>query len=269
MGRDIIPQITNLGLFDFKLKYGSAQHSERRCVNSFEIELPTAEGGLSYIDDRVYPIEADRVICAKPGQWRRTRAPFICQYIHIIPDDSEVCDILKNIPDTVKLENDSVVRSLLDEIIIEYTRSAHNFNLILYAKFLTLINELHLCSTTNDITVVKGRKVDIKAVEDAVNFINANYMNKITLDSLSRLTHISPIYFRQLFFDTTGMTPYDYVLDKRIEKAKQLLAVTNIPIADIATSCGFTDHAYMGKVFKQITGYTPLRYRKMQNEIYP
>lgn len=267
MHDNIIPRIANLGLFDFKLKYGSILISERRCVNSYEIELPMIDGGFSYIDNEIYPIEANRVICAKPGQWRRTEAPFVCKYIHIIPNDGEVCNILKTLPNSISLKNTDMICTLFDEIIQEYTKSAHNLSLMLYAKFLTLISELQL-NCLNNTTVIKGRKVDVHAVEIAIDYINKNYIYKITLNDLSEIAHLSPIYFRQLFFDSTGMTPYSYILDKRVEKAKQLLALSNIPISNVAIDSGFTDQAYMGKVFKQITGYTPLKYRKTQNESY-
>ncbi len=268
MNNNIIPQIANIGLFDFRLKYGSMPISELRCVNSYEIELPVTNGGFSYINNEVYPIETNRIICAKPGQWRKTKAPFVCQYIRIIPNNGEICNILKTLPDSVILENANAVCTLFNEIIQEYTNSSHNFSLMLYAKLLMLISELQFNCINSKTTVAKGRKVNMQAVEIAIDYINENYMCKITLNDLSNLVHLSPIYFRQLFYDSTGMTPYDYILDKRIEKAKELLTMSNMPIVDIAINCGFTVQAYMGKVFRQITGYTPFKYRKMQNESY-
>lgn len=264
-----IPRIINLGLFDFKLKYGAASCSERRLVRAFEIELPVDNGGLSYIDTSVYPIENDRIICAKPGQWRKTKAPFNCMYIHVLPNDGEICKILTSLPDTIKLENSDAFRALFYEIITEYTRNSHSFNLLLYSKFLALIHELHTKSNIDAPPTVRGREVAVKAIEEVINYIDENYMNKITLSDLAEMSHFSPIYFHKLFYDTTGVTPYNYILDKRIEKAKQLLSITNIPISDIAACCGFTDQAYFGKVFKTATGTTPLKFRKQMNEMYP
>ena len=139
----------------------------------------------------------------------------------------------------------------------------------MYSKFLALINELHTRSNTITHPKVKGREISVKAIEVAINYIDKNYMNKITLSDLAEMSHFSPIYFHKLFYDTTGVTPYDYVLDKRIEEAKQLLSITNIPISDIAVCCGYADQSYFGKVFKTATGKTPLRFRKQMNELYP
>ncbi len=264
-----IPKITNIGLFDFKLKYGQAQYSEGRRVNAFEIELPISDGGLSYINNNIYPIEKNRVIYAKPGDFRKTKAPFVCQYIHLIPTEGKICEILEKLPDTIKLSDDSKIPSLFGEIIAEYARSGHNFTLPLYEKLLKLIDELSQAGKSSIKSSIKGNRVDIKAVERGVDFINENYMRRLTLKEIAEAAHLSPIYFHKLFFDTVGMTPYEYVLDKRVEKAKALLALTDISISDIAVSVGFTDQAYMGKMFKEKTGMTPLKYRKMQNEIYP
>ncbi len=264
-----IPQITAIGLFDFKLKYGQSQYSKWRKVNSFEIELPVSGGGVSYINNECYPIEKNRMICAKPGQCRRTKAPFVCQYIHLIPAEGKISRVLESLPNTVILGENSKVPAIFDEIIAEYARSGHDFNISLYEKLLKLIAELEKHINKSHEKQKKGQPSCTNAVGVAVDFINDNYMRRLTLKDIADAAHLSPIYFHKLFFDTVGVTPYEYLLTKRVATAKKLLALTDIPLADIAVSVGFTDHAYMGKMFKKKTGYTPLQYRKMQNEFYP
>ncbi len=270
MGKSIIiPKIAHIGFFDFKLKYGQEQCSEWRKVNAYEIELPVANGGISYIDNGVFPIENDRVICAKPGQRRKTKAPFVCQYIHLIPTEGIICDLIETLPSTVKLDENSKIPSIFAEIIAEYSRSKNHFNISTYEKLLRIIDELEKYSAKNSVKQVNGRKIDINAVERAIDFINENYMCRITLKEIADAAHLSPIYLHKLFGDTVGVTPYEYTLNTRVEKAKALLSLTDIPISEIAVSVGFTDQAYMGKMFKQKTGYTPLKYRKFKNEAYP
>ena len=76
------------------------------------------------------------------------------------------------------------------------------------------------------------------------------------------LLYIHPQYLSRLFKKELGVTFGEYLNRFRIEKAKELLLQTNMPIYVVATECGFTDAAYFCKKFHQIMATTPLRYRK-------
>ncbi len=265
----IVPQIMNLGLYDFKLSHSSVQVSDYRTVKNIEIELPIENGGFSYIDDCVYPVENNMLICAKPGQRRKTKAPFVCLYIRIIPDEGYICDRLYSLPDIIKLENKDFFVSLFNEIISAYNKKSDNSSILLQSKIFMLIYSILQIVDKEKNPFSKLNNGNSKAVEDAIRYINKNYMNKITLKNLSKIVHLSPYYFHKIFCEATRTTPYDYILDRRIQKAKQMLAYTNLPIADVAANCGFTDQAYFGKMFKFKTAQTPLKFRKTINEQYP
>lgn len=264
-----IPKIENIGLFDLSLTHTNNQFTKKRLVKTFEIELPINDGGLTFIDDKVYPTEKDRLICAKPGQWRYSKAPFSCQYIHLTPSESEICDLLSGTPDTIKLDNDSKIPSLFDKIILEYARSLHNFTLSFYIKLFKLFNEIQSKIITLENNKLKDGNISIKPVEKALNYIDLNYTMNITLDDISKAASLSPSHLHKLFSESLGMTPFEYMINRRIKKSMQLLTITNYSISEIASSCGFTDQSYFGKIFKAKTGYTPLNYRKKSNDSYP
>ena len=71
---------------------------------------------------------------------------------------------------------------------------------------------------------------------------------------------ISEVYFRKLFKTQYGMTPKQYILDVRIQKAKQLLPDSTFSVTAIAELCGFSGVYHFCKIFKQRTGYTPTEY---------
>lgn len=97
-----------------------------------------------------------------------------------------------------------------------------------------------------------------------VNFINENYSQRITLDSISRQFYISPSYFCKMFKDSTGFTLVEYVNNVRIKEARLLLRNTDAKMGDIAERVGFESLTHFGRIFKELTGYTPLKYRHMQ-----
>lgn len=263
-----IPKIENIGLFDLSLTHTNNQMTEKRLVTKFEIELPISDGGMTYIDNNAYPTEKDRLICAKPGQWRHTKAPFSCQYIHLIPSDSEICDLLSETPDTIKLNYDDKIPMLFDSIILEYARNLHNFTLTFYINLFKLFNEIQSKLIASKSNTVKSGDTGIKPFEKALNYVDLNYTTNITLDDISNAACISKTHLHRLFVESLGMTPFEYVINRRIKKSMQLLSVTNYSIFEIASSCGFNDQPYFGKIFKKKTGYTPLEYRKKSNESY-
>jgi AraC-like DNA-binding protein len=73
---------------------------------------------------------------------------------------------------------------------------------------------------------------------------------------------ISKDHFIRLFKKETGMTPVQYISQKKIEKAQLLLVTEEMPIKEIAFLLSYEDHSYFNRLFKKITGETPQEYRR-------
>jgi AraC family transcriptional regulator len=83
----------------------------------------------------------------------------------------------------------------------------------------------------------------------------------IKLSDLAALLDMSQFHFSHMFKQSIGTSPYQYLIQQRIERAKQLLKQTNRSIMDIALECGFNSHSHLGQQFRQLTGITPKSYR--------
>lgn len=94
-----------------------------------------------------------------------------------------------------------------------------------------------------------------------LDYIHAHLDCDIKLADLANPLGISQFHFSKLFKQSLGTTPYQYLLQQRIEKAKQFLKESNHSIMDIALSCGFNSHSHLSKQFRQLTGVTPKAYR--------
>ncbi len=94
-------------------------------------------------------------------------------------------------------------------------------------------------------------------------YIDANLAEKITLEELARQVDLSPYYFTRLFKASAGMAPYQYVLHKRIEFARECLRLDQQSIQDVALACGFGDASQFTKQFTKICGQTPSEYRQL------
>ena len=94
------------------------------------------------------------------------------------------------------------------------------------------------------------------------NYLDANYSETITLDSLAALTHMNKYYLAHTFTKYVGLSPINYLLQKRIQEGKSLLESTSYSIAQISDLLGFSSQSYFSQAFRKATGMTPMQYRK-------
>ncbi|MBO9127985.1 MULTISPECIES: helix-turn-helix domain-containing protein [unclassified Rhizobium] len=95
-----------------------------------------------------------------------------------------------------------------------------------------------------------------------VRYVDENVDARLRVIDLSEQVRLSVSRFSKGFNVTFGRPPYDYVLSRRIEAAKYLIASTQEPLSQIAHACGLSDQAHLSKVFKRLVGTTPLKWRK-------
>jgi AraC family transcriptional regulator len=98
-------------------------------------------------------------------------------------------------------------------------------------------------------------------LRQAIDYINDNLDCKIKLDDLAGLLDLSQFYFCHLFKESTGVAPYQYVIQQRVKKAKQLIKHNQLPLAEIALECGFSSQSQMTNHFRKCMGVTPKAYR--------
>ncbi len=100
----------------------------------------------------------------------------------------------------------------------------------------------------------------------AIEYINAHLsVNKLSLESIAAELHMSQFYFCRLFKQSMGMTPHQYLIQQRIERAKQLLRLPELTITRISEDCGFANQSHFAKYFRSRTGVSPQQFRKEMN----
>ena len=133
----------------------------------------------------------------------------------------------------------------------------------LYGESLTTALAVHLLKQNST------TKPNIRDYEDglsryklnqALEYINAHLDQEIKLSSIAEVVGISQYYFCRLFKQSMGMTPYQYVIQQRVERAKQLLQQRNVMIADVARAVGFADQSQFTRHFKRLLGVTPKQF---------
>jgi len=96
-----------------------------------------------------------------------------------------------------------------------------------------------------------------------LDFMRGNCAKEMRLWELAQLAGMSPHYFCELFKKSTGLSPHQYSLRCRIDRAKMFLRSAQFTISQIAKATGFADQSHFTKVFRRIVGVTPTQFRQM------
>ncbi len=149
-----------------------------------------------------------------------------------------------------------------EEMVHAYNKFARRLSLCLSVEELEewLVD---LALSGNNCFGEQAGKVVTGAVKRALAYIHENYQREISLADLSRIIFLSPDYFSRAFKEQVGCTFSEYVLRVRIEKAKKLLAESDLPVGEVGRQVGYSDPNYFSRVFGRAMGVPPSRYRQI------
>lgn len=100
-----------------------------------------------------------------------------------------------------------------------------------------------------------------KPVAQCMEYIYANLQKRVTVEDLADFTGLSPSHLSRLFKKETGVSVSDYIREKKVEKAQELLRFSDFSLVKIATDLSFSSQSHFTQVFREFTGMTPKKYR--------
>lgn len=115
---------------------------------------------------------------------------------------------------------------------------------------------------------ILGESVDMRAISSdysvarAQHYIEQHYSEKITVEILARLTYISASTLSHKFKSEIGVSPIDYLLEVRLQKARNMMRRKNVSLTDVAELCGFSSLSHFSKCFADRIGMSPTEYQK-------
>jgi AraC family transcriptional regulator len=211
----------------------------------------------------------DMVSVIPPGvqhsiHWTR-RAPLV----HIYLNDHFFDSMLENAPNKISttLEPSLLVR---DPFLVAMGKELYRelqFGPIneLFAQSVATLTATHLSRTyrckRSSGTVYRGG-LGPSRERKVRKYIQDNLDQPLSLDDLAKVASVSPNYFISLFQQSTGMTPHKYVLQQRVEYAKELLTCSKLPLVEVAHKCGFRDQCQFTITFRRHMGVTPGQYKR-------
>jgi len=252
-------EVTQWGFFDSRIKFPRVIMTEPRQVTDYELELYTEDQpGIGYINNRDVTLEKGTMICAKPGDLRFSRLHFKCLHIHVRTEDTQLREMLDKLPTHFSVTDLSPFTDIFHKLLKLDTTTFPEQRLLMQSylnRFIYLV--LEECRSANA-AATQHRRTMLASEE----YIRSHLSEDLTLEALAAGANLSPIYYHKLFSAHLGMTPAAFVLSCRIAAAKALLKTGEMTISDIAAQCGFSSQSYFNYKFKEVTGETPLQYRK-------
>ena len=115
--------------------------------------------------------------------------------------------------------------------------------------------------TKKKLTFAPTKKIS-KECKFIEQYIDEHFREDITLEKLSQLTYLNKYYIVHVFKNYKGISPINYMISKRMEEAKSLLATTNFSVSKISDITGFSSQSYFSQVFKKETNKSPNQYRR-------
>ena len=156
------------------------------------------------------------------------------------------------------------MRKVLDSLVKESEKKEKNPMLIknYLIELFAVINEYAESKLKAKAVGKNEKNYTAETCLKAKEFIEKNLGKKLVLKDIAAEVNLSPFRFAHVFKQYTGISPIDYVIRTRIDKAKILLKETAKPVSEIAGDVGFFDQNYFTRTFKKLEKTTPTGYRK-------
>jgi AraC family transcriptional regulator len=198
-----------------------------------------------------------------PILWER-RSPF--HFTKVVLGSAYVDELMLDLFDRDPSKNPLVPRPIYNDAILR----ARAHSLVSHALSDDPANQLvvdevaqqlgvHLIATYGGL-VIRGRceqQLSPAQLSNVIDFVEANLGNAVTLDALAGVACVSKYHFLRRFRLTTGMTPHQFVIQRRISRAKEFVLSGRLTMVQIAHLTGFSDQAHFTRVFKKALGTTP------------
>ena len=160
-----------------------------------------------------------------------------------------------------KREEGALLKEELMAIVDNPYRSSINQIGHLYLFFDALIR-----SSVNRKTMVQSGKMRDTYIKEAISFIELNYGRAISVEDIADFCNINRSYLNRLFKESTGKTLQNFLMYYRMNRAAELLKVSELTVNEIGKRCGYQNQLHFSRAFKTIFGLSPMQWRKKEKE---
>jgi AraC family transcriptional regulator len=232
------------------------------------------DGGLQKVSYREKDFASgciDLIPADLPHRISSTRTVGEIEWVHCYLDPAFVANIAYESVNSDRVELLLTLKKadfLLHQIglALKYSLEENGLGNPLYADSMATAMAAHLLrhySTHNHRFREYEDGLSKEKLKQAVDYIQAHLCEDLSLGAIAERLGMSQYYFCHLFKRSTGMSPHQYLIQQRLERAKNLLKRSEQTIVSVASECGFANQSHFAKYFRQYTGMTPRQFRKI------
>ena len=107
----------------------------------------------------------------------------------------------------------------------------------------------------------KGNSLRDFYIKEAISYIEQNFQNDITVETIAASCGLNRSYFGKIFHENMGKSPQEFLISYRMSKAAELLRLTGLSIADIGNAVGYPNQLHFSRAFKNVYGISPRQWR--------
>lgn len=119
----------------------------------------------------------------------------------------------------------------------------------------------YLTQSAKSTKLVQSSKMSDYYIKEAINYIEQNFQNNITIEDIAAVCGINRSYFGKIFRNSIGRSPQEFLINYRMVKATELLKLTSLSIAEIGSAVGYENQLHFSRAFKTIYGISPREWR--------
>lgn len=249
-------------------RYGGDWHSVPHTHNHTELFYIVGGNGQFLIEDQLYPVHPGNLVIINPNVIH-TEVSLNAQpleYIVLGIDGIEIASRETsngkyNILDYFEsVEVSSCLRNILREMEQKNTGYKDICQAYMEILIIRLMRSIDLTSATNPQPGAGNRQC--AAVK---RYIEMHFKEALTLEHLAEEAHMNKFYLSHTFKKEYGVSPINYMISRRIEESKYLLAETDLSLSQIAQLLGFSSLSYFSQVFRRTQSVSPKEFRQSLN----
>lgn len=119
----------------------------------------------------------------------------------------------------------------------------------------------YLTQSSKSTNLMQSSKMSDYYIKEAINYIEQNFQNNITIEDIAAFCGINRSYFGKIFRNSIGRSPQEFLMNYRMVKATELLKLTSLSIAEIGSAVGYENQLHFSRAFKTIYGISPREWR--------
>lgn len=221
------------------------------------------EGLQNHRRSQSLPTQSILVPRGVPTHWHYT-GPVDFVVFYFLESDSDITDNLELLAESRGQPlsfSDQLTSAVAHQLANELYKGSGADQAYMTRLVALMLEQSYRTLTTPCSVSISSRHAHLARLQAVLNKIHQNLSGDLSLDTLADCAGVSSAHFRRLFQEAVGMPVHHYVLATRLEQARNLLTLSEMPVAHIAQECGFSSQSHLTAAFRAAHAVTPAQFR--------